>query len=111
MTRKGKRRRKYENSNQEIKKTCKPHDSTTNMDMEQLKNNLTADLEFIVECPNLGDNPPEPVPFDITPGTLENVKRSSLKNIPHFRITGKLHRTNCQVCFPDHTLTASFDLN
>ena len=40
MTRKGKRRRKYENSNQEIKKTCKPHDSTTNMDMEQLKKNL-----------------------------------------------------------------------
>ena len=76
-----------------------------------LKNNLTADLEFIVECPDPGDNPPEPVPFDITPGTLENVKRSSLKNIPHFRITGKLHRTNCQVCFPDHTLTASFDLN
>ena len=40
MTRKGKRRRKYENSNQEIKKTCKPHDSTTNMDMEQLEKNL-----------------------------------------------------------------------
>ena len=64
-----------------------------------LKNNLLADLEFIVECPDTGDNPPEPVPFDITPGTLENVKRSSLKNIPHFRITGKLHRTNCQVSF------------
>ena len=63
-----------------------------------LKNNLVADLEFIVECPDMDDNPPDPVPFDITPGTLENVKRSSLKNIPHFRITGKLHRTNCQVC-------------
>ena len=35
-----------------------------------LKNNLLADLEFIVECPDTGDNPPEPVPFDITPGTL-----------------------------------------
>ena len=38
-----------------------------------VKKNLTADLEFIVECPGLGDSPPEPVPFDITPGTLENV--------------------------------------
>ncbi len=65
-----------------------------------LKNNLTADLEFIVECPDPEENPPEPVPFDITPGTLENVKRSSLKNIPHFRIVGKLHRTNCQVHIP-----------
>eukprot|EP00505_MAST-04D_sp_SCG-Rhode-Island_P003609 Stramenopile-MAST_4_protein_3609 len=65
-----------------------------------LKNNLTSELEFIVECPDFGENPPEPVPFDITPGTLENVKRSSLKNIPHFRIVGKLHRTNCQVHIP-----------
>jgi hypothetical protein len=65
-----------------------------------LKNNLTSELEFIVECPDFGENPPEPVPFDITPGTLENVKRSSLKNIPHFRIIGKLHRTNCQVHIP-----------
>ena len=40
MARKGKRRRKYENSSVRIKKTCTPHVSTTENDVKQLKVNL-----------------------------------------------------------------------
>ena len=37
-------------------------------------------------------NNAEPVPFEITPQVLENVKKSSLKNIPDFKIVGSLDR-------------------
>jgi hypothetical protein len=65
-----------------------------------LKSNLTKEIEFVVEAPEEGELPADPVPFEISPSTLENVNKTSLSNIPNFKITGKLHRTNCQVNMP-----------
>lgn len=65
-----------------------------------LKSNLEREIEFVVEVPELGEHPSEPLPFSITPATLENVKKSSVQQIPPFSITGKLFKTNCNIVDP-----------
>jgi len=58
-----------------------------------LAKNLQKSLEFIVEVqtPNIPKS--MPLNFNIAPESLENVKKNSLKNIPHFKITGSLETT------------------
>ena len=65
-----------------------------------LKSNLEREVEFIIEVPESGEHPPEPVPFEITPETLENVRKSSVTQIPPFKLGGKLFRTNCNLSDP-----------
>ena len=65
-----------------------------------LSSNLEREIEFIVEVPESGEHPPDPMPFEITPDTLENVRKSSVKQIPPFKLTGKLFRTNCNLSDP-----------
>jgi len=65
-----------------------------------LAKNLTKTLEFIVEVKNSTPPKPTPIKFTITPEALENVKKSSLKNIPKFRIEGKLESALCNINKP-----------
>ena len=65
-----------------------------------LKSNLTKEIEFIVEVPTGNDQGDEESAFEITPESLENVRRSSISSIPKFKITGKLFRTNCSITKP-----------
>jgi len=65
-----------------------------------LAKNLQKTLEFIVEIKNSTPPKPTPVKFTITPESLENVKKSSLKNIPKFRIEGKLESALCNINKP-----------
>ena len=62
--------------------------------------NLERDIEFIIEVPESGEQPAEPMPFEITPETLENVRKSSVTQIPPFKLAGKLNRTNCNLADP-----------
>lgn len=65
-----------------------------------LSKSLHRECEFMVEVPHPKQLQIEEAPFDITPDTLENVKKAAVSNIPKFRIVGKLHRTNCQISMP-----------
>jgi len=65
-----------------------------------LAKNLQKTLEFIVEVQNSPIPKPTPVKFEITPESLENVKKSSLKNIPKFRIDGELDSALCNINKP-----------
>jgi len=66
-----------------------------------LAKNLQKNLEFIVEVKTEGTIPQNvEIPFTITPASLKNVKPSSLKNIPNFRISGKLITATCQLTKP-----------
>jgi len=53
-----------------------------------------------VEVKNSTPPKPSPIKFTITPEALENVKKSSLKNIPKFRIEGKLESALCNINKP-----------
>ncbi|OQS04028.1 hypothetical protein THRCLA_03696 [Thraustotheca clavata] len=64
-----------------------------------MKKNLHANVEFIVQVPLLEALPDAPEDFVITPEKIENI-RSSMKNVPAFYITGRVHRTNCPVNMP-----------
>uniref|UniRef100_A0AAV1T974 Down syndrome critical region protein 3 n=1 Tax=Peronospora matthiolae TaxID=2874970 RepID=A0AAV1T974_9STRA len=65
-----------------------------------MKNKLHQTLEFVVEVPLREALLDSPEAFSITPESLENARPQSLSAMPHFRITGKLHRTNCPVNLP-----------
>jgi len=65
-----------------------------------LAKNLQKTLEFIVEIQNSGAPKASPVKFEITPESLENVKKSSLKNIPKFLIHGYLDSALCNINRP-----------
>jgi len=66
-----------------------------------LAKNLQKTLEFIVEIPNPSVQLKlTPVSFTITPESLENVKKSSLKNIPKFKIEGHLDSATCNINKP-----------
>jgi hypothetical protein len=65
--------------------------------------NLSKQLEFIVECKpeERAANPePEPFEFHITPASLENVKKSSIKKIPAFSIKGRIDSATCNINKP-----------
>ena len=68
-----------------------------------LAKNLVATLEFLVEKEPIimqELNAAEPVPFEITPASLENVKKSSLKSVPDFKVVGSLDRTISDITQP-----------
>jgi hypothetical protein len=66
------------------------------------KSNLERDMEFIVEAAKRSgaEVKPEPVDFDITPDSLENVEQKSLSSLPHFRVRGRITRSNCPINLP-----------
>jgi Vacuolar protein sorting-associated protein 26 len=61
-----------------------------------------AASEFIVEVPetNKAKMASNPVEFEITPHSLENVKKASVAAIPKFLIKGRLDRTKCSLAAP-----------
>lgn len=65
-----------------------------------MKKGLIKEMEFIVEIPS--QRIPESVPteFNISPESLENVRKEDLAKIPNFKITGKLHRSVCPINLP-----------
>eukprot|EP01090_Pellita_catalonica_P003303 TRINITY_DN12976_c0_g1_i1.p1 TRINITY_DN12976_c0_g1~~TRINITY_DN12976_c0_g1_i1.p1 ORF type:complete len:239 (+),score=27.79 TRINITY_DN12976_c0_g1_i1:161-877(+) len=66
-----------------------------------LAKNLERNLEFIVEIPDKeAQLKLTPLPFTITPDHLQNVKKSTLKNVPNFKISGKINSTTCLVSMP-----------
>jgi len=52
-------------------------------------------LEFIIEVPSSKVQPGAPVSFTITPESLENVKKTSRKHVPNFKLTGQLSTAVC----------------
>mmetsp|Transcript_3309 Transcript_3309/g.4552 ORF Transcript_3309/g.4552 Transcript_3309/m.4552 type:complete len:306 (+) Transcript_3309:62-979(+) len=65
-----------------------------------LAKNIQKQLEFIVEIKNSEVPKPRPVKFSITPDSLENVKKTSVKTIPKFKITGSLESALCNINKP-----------
>uniref|UniRef100_A0A7S1VAB5 Vacuolar protein sorting-associated protein 26C n=1 Tax=Sexangularia sp. CB-2014 TaxID=1486929 RepID=A0A7S1VAB5_9EUKA len=70
---------------------------------------VQKELEIIVALPSNGPaaaearalvRKSEPVPFEITPKTLENVKKSSLQAVPDFLVVGELDRSILDVTQP-----------
>jgi hypothetical protein len=66
-----------------------------------MKRTLTKDTEFLVEIPSRSSAAsPEPISFNITPASLENVGAKVVSTIPKFSITGRLHRSLCPIDQP-----------
>jgi len=65
-----------------------------------LAKNLAKTLEFLVEIKSGILPEPKQIDFVITPESLENVKKSSVKNIPKFKITGFLDSAACNINKP-----------
>ncbi|DAZ98876.1 TPA: hypothetical protein N0F65_002601 [Lagenidium giganteum] len=66
-----------------------------------MKRNLHKTMEFIVEVPLREPMRDSPEEFQITPDTLDNVRRQKhTSTVPYFNITGRIHRTNCPVNLP-----------
>ena len=66
-----------------------------------MKKSLRSETEFLVEVPStIAATDPLPVPFNISPDSLENVSATVLASIPKFKITGKLHRSRCPITQP-----------
>lgn len=65
---------------------------------------IEGDCEFHVEVPepaaSAARRPPNPLDFEISPASLQNVKKQSLDVIPKFLIRGHLDRTNCSLNAP-----------
>lgn len=63
-----------------------------------LAKDVQKTLEFIVEVPQSSQTPSgAPVPFTITPDSLENVKKTSRKHVPNFKLTGQLSSAVCSL--------------
>lgn len=65
-----------------------------------MKKGLIKEMEFIVELPTGRLPESSPTTFLISPETLENVRREDMAKIPNFRISGKLHRSQCPISLP-----------
>lgn len=64
---------------------------------------LKKSVEFVVHVPGQSFDPEQTkltVPFSIKPANLQNVKKSLLKVVPDFNITGKLDSTICDISQP-----------
>lgn len=61
---------------------------------------LHKEIEFIVENPNKDPPDAAPIPFSITPTSLENVRDSAVTSIPDFLVKGRLNSTNCAITVP-----------
>jgi hypothetical protein len=62
-----------------------------------LAKDVQKTLEFIVEVPAPQVPSGNPVPFTITPDSLENVKKASRKHVPNFKLTGQLNTAVCNL--------------
>jgi len=72
-------------------------------DRGMLKKSLKKEVEFIVEINNAGntaDTDGGLAEFNITPTTLNIMDRVQLESIPDFKISGKMHRTLCDINSP-----------
>lgn len=65
-----------------------------------LAKDVMKTLEFIVEVPSAQVPEGSPVPFTITPDSLENVKKTSRKHVPDFKLTGSLSTASCSLDSP-----------
>jgi hypothetical protein len=73
---------------------------TVTCDRGMMKKSLNKEIEFIIECPSPKSSAPLPSSFDITPESLENVSAAVLSTIPRFKVSGRLHRSNCNINQP-----------
>jgi len=65
-----------------------------------LAKDLQSTMEFIVECPEKEPLKPSSLAYNLTPDSIEAVKKSAMKNIPKFQISGKIDNTTCDVRIP-----------
>jgi len=73
---------------------------TVTCDRGMMKKSLNKEIEFIIEVPAPKSAAPLPAAFDITPESLENVSAAVLSTIPRFKVSGRLHRSNCNINQP-----------
>ena len=71
-----------------------------NCDRGVMKKDVTKEVEFIVEVPIKKALDQEPGEFTISPDVLENVGHADPHSFPKFKISGKVHRYNCQISMP-----------
>lgn len=71
-------------------------------DRGRMKKAVMKELEFIIEIPTgtKGLPPQDPMKFDISKDTLENVSAYDLSQIPPFKITGNLHQSAWNIALP-----------
>lgn len=66
-----------------------------------IKKDLSKSTEFLVEIPSsVTAADAQPVEFNISPDSLENVSQQVISSIPKFKITGKLHKSKCAINLP-----------
>jgi hypothetical protein len=65
-----------------------------------LAKSLQKSLEFIVEIKNSAAAKLLPVQYTITPESLENIKKTTMKNVPKFKIRGSLDSVTCNINKP-----------
>ena len=80
----------------------------TSCDRGMMKKALKREIEFIMEIPAVKPLEPKPVTFDISPQSLSDVPQNIMKTLPDFRVTGKLHRSNCNI---NHPFTGEVNIN
>lgn len=80
-----------------------------NVDMPRgmMAKSLKKSLEFIVEIPSPNPSAPKPLPFEISPETLQNVRSGSKAKVPEFFIKGALDADTFSV---DRPLTGDFTI-
>jgi hypothetical protein len=62
---------------------------TINCERGMMKKAIRKELEFIVEIPTpVASVDPLPIPFTITPESLENLSNNVISTIPKFKISG-----------------------
>jgi len=62
-----------------------------------LAKDVQKTLEFIIEVPSPKVPAGTPIPFIITPDSLENVKKTSRKHVPNFKLNGQLSTAVCSL--------------
>lgn len=70
------------------------------IDRGMMKKSLKKDKEFVIEIGQHAAEEGQGVSFDISPSKLVNVDPRVLRTLPNFSITGKVHRTNCNINQP-----------
>ena len=73
---------------------------TVTCDRGMMKKSLSKEIEFIIEVPTGKVTTAIPASFDISPESLENVSPAVLATIPRFKVSGRLHRSNCNINQP-----------
>jgi len=61
---------------------------------------IKRQLEFVVEVPSKTQHKPQLAPFALVPESLENIKKSSLRHVPTFKVSGKIDTVVCNIANP-----------